>query len=158
MTYYWRNHRLTDFLAAMAAAAAFWIFPRFYGIVLFHIDLEMLPDLLSRWLAACLTLIGLIVATTGFLTNMIEKAEFLPLAKSKSSYQLWEILGQNLAALFVAATYCLVGSLKSHWGIIDRLFLYAGTFTAIYGAICMSKLVWLMRSVLRVKALNSMNG
>jgi len=88
MEKYWRNHLVIDIGIAVASAAALWSLPIAGVGPIFIADADAVPEVLSKWLAGCLTLIGLIIATTGFLTSLLQNDDFAPLAKSASVSQL----------------------------------------------------------------------
>ncbi|MEM7779477.1 MAG: hypothetical protein AAF697_03685 [Pseudomonadota bacterium] len=149
MKRYWQNHLWIDPLAALIMASTLWLAPAFGGPVYFEVCLTELPTRLASWLVGNLTLMGLIIATSGFLTSVLETSDFLPLAKSKSASQLWEILRQNLGYLFLSAGLCVIGSF---WAGSLSMLAYASTFVGLILLISIGKVVWVMRSVLTVKS------
>lgn len=148
---YWARHLIVDPLASIMIAAGLWFAPLVGAGPYFQIDPSSLGDVLSRWLPGSLTLIGLIIATTGFLTSLMQNDDFAPLAKSSSVSQLWEILRQNLGWLFVACVYAAIGTFSDFEGSGFLIFAVSGTAILTMVIITLAKLVWLMRSVLFVK-------
>ena len=139
-----------DILSAGALTALLWGAPALGLEIFWTVQPEFLANMLSRWLAATLTLMGLIIATTGFVSSILEKPEFAPLAKSSSKAQLWEILRQAMGWLLIASAFCLFGSFEQSNSVLASLLPIVGTFVAAAVGISLSKLVWVMRSILGV--------
>ena len=151
MKWYWSYHRIADPVVAAILAACLWSAP-FAGFEpFFNVNAGELRDILSRWLAGCLTLIGLIIATTGFISSLLQTDDFAPLAKSASVSQLWEILRQNLGWLFFSCVFSAAGTFVNVEGIEFLIFAVFGTAILLTVIIALGKLVWVMRSVLFVK-------
>jgi hypothetical protein len=154
MKRYWQRHLLIDPVIAATITGCLWLLPESGFEAYWLVTAQDHQDILLRLLPGNLTLMGLIIATTGFLSSTLEKEEFSPVAKSSSSAQLWEILRQNIGWLFVSGCYCYLGSIpvRDDIPVIHPIF---GTFLGISVAITLAKLVWIMRSVLTVKIRNA---
>ena len=158
MAFYWQHHLFIDLVLAVIVSVCIWLAPNMGVEPLLFADPVVLPEILSRWLAGCLTLIGLIIATTGFLTSLMQSEEFAPLAKSASAAQLWEILRQNLGWLFIACIYSSIGTFLVLKGDEFKAFACIGTIVLTATIISLGKLVWVMRSVLFVKKSNALKS
>lgn len=148
---YWSIHHWADPICAVLIAACLWLAPSFGVEPWFFSEPHGLSDTLGRWLAGCLTLIGLIIATTGFFSSLLQTSDFAPLAKSASVAQLWEILRQNLGWLFIASVFSAAGTFSDFRGKSFLFFAGSGTAILVVVIISLAKRVWVMRSVLSVK-------